>query len=456
MASSNDRTGPGGEDSRGPGYFGVAVAGCGTVGASTCTLLTRDAKLLTERLNQPLELKYIIDVDFTAARAAKLPEELFCDELQTALDDPEVQVVAELVGGLTVAKEIVTRSLQAGKHVVTANKALLAHHGPELYAIARENGVSIAFEASCGGGIPIVRALIDGLVANRFDAIYGIVNGTCNFILTEMMTEGLPYDEVLAQAQRDGLAEADPSFDVQGVDSAHKLTILASLAYGVRVDFDRIAVEGIDRLQLLDLSYGQELGYVIKLLAIATRQGDGLSLRVRPAFIWHTHPLAWVSGPFNAVSVYGHATGHTMYYGRGAGGAPTASAVVADIVSIALDEYPAAFERMGLWPDQTPAAHQLPPDEIESRFYLRAMVEDRPGVLAQIAEILAESNTSISSVLQHEPPQEHSDSVPVVITTYRSRQGRMFEAIDRINALDSVHQPCVCIPIVEEHPERFV
>ncbi len=436
--------------------FGVAVAGCGTVGAATCGILTRDAKLLAERLSRPLELKYVIDLDFTNARAAGLDEELFSDDLQTALDDPDVHVVAELVGGTTVAKEIVTRALRAGKHVVTANKALLAHHGPELYAIARENGVSVAFEASCGGGIPIVRALIDGLVANRFDALYGIVNGTCNFILTEMMAEGLPYDEVLAQAQRDGLAEADPSFDVQGVDSAHKLAILASLAYGVRVDFDQIAVEGIDQLQLLDLSYGQELGYVIKLLAIATRQGDGLSLRVRPAFIWHTHPLAWVSGPFNAISVYGHATGHTMYYGRGAGGAPTASAVVADIASIALDEYPAAFERMGLWPDRTSPARQLPPEEIESRFYLRAMVEDQPGVLAKIAEILAESHTSISSVLQHEPPQEHSDSVPVVITTYRSRQGRMFEAIDKINALDSVHQPCVCIPIVEEHPEQFV
>ncbi|MBT3201048.1 MAG: homoserine dehydrogenase, partial [Phycisphaerales bacterium] len=304
---------------------GVAIVGCGTVGGAAATLLTRDAKLISERCGSQIQLRYVIDVDFSVAEELGIDESLFCTDLDKALADDSVQVVAELVGGTTIAKTIIEKALNAGKHVVTANKALLAHHGTELWALARKNGVCIAFEGSCAGGIPIIQSLCGGLLGNRIDAIFGIVNGTCNYILSEMTTRGQSYSEALADAQADGLAEADPTLDVAGVDSAHKIAIMAALAFGRQIDFDAIPANGIDSLDTMEIRFGQELGYVVKLLAIAQRQSDGLSLRVRPAFISKEHPLAWVSGPFNAVSVYGHATGHTMYYGRGAGGLPTAS-----------------------------------------------------------------------------------------------------------------------------------
>jgi homoserine dehydrogenase len=433
---------------------GVAIVGCGTVGGATATLLTRDAPLLAERLGAGLELRHVVDVDFSHARELGLDEKLFREDLSEALADEQVGVVAELIGGTDVARKVTEQSLRAGKHVVTANKALLAHHGAELLALARECGVCIGFEASCGGGIPIVRALTDGLIANRIDALFGIVNGTCNYILTEMTQQGAAYADALAQAQAGGLAEADPTLDVSGVDSAHKLAILAALAFARKMDFDAIPVEGIDTLRALDVGYGQELGYVIKLLAIAQRRSDGLSLRVRPAFISREHPLAWVSGPFNAVSVYGHATGHTMYYGRGAGDMPTGSAVVSDIAAIAMGTTARQFERLALWPDQAAPADQLPAEAIRSRYYLRMMAEDRPGVLAQIADILGRHDISIRSVLQHEPPAAAADEgVPVVITTHTAVEGGLRKAIAEVDALDVIKADTVCIGIVDEHPE---
>ncbi len=349
------------------GQYGIAIIGCGTVGGAAAALLEEDREELSHKTGLPIRLKYIVDVDYTYAESLGLSSELFEKKLDRVLDDNEVKVVAELVGGTTTAREIVERCLEAKKHVVTANKALLAHHGPELFARARKNGVTLAFEASCGGGIPIVRALYDGLTANRIDALYGIVNGTCNFILTEMIQKGVSYSEALSDAQRTGLAEADPTLDVSGIDSAHKLTILASLAFQKRVSLEDIPVEGIDSLELSDVVFGRELGYIVKLLAVAQRTEGGISLRVRPAFIGTDHPLAWISGPFNAVSVYGHAVGHTMYYGRGAGGRPTASAVVADILSVALGSVPAAFTSLPIWPDQTQQTSPLPPDDIARR-----------------------------------------------------------------------------------------
>ncbi len=433
---------------------GVAIVGCGTVGGAAATLLTRDADLLARRVGPRVELRYVVDVNLDRARELGLDESLLTDDLDAALGDDAVGVIVELVGGTTVARDITRRAIEAGKSVVTANKALLAHHGEELFALARSRGVSLSFEASCAGGIPVVRALCEGLIANRVDAIYGIVNGTCNYILTAMMQHGQTYADALAAAQADGLAEADPTLDVNGTDSAHKLAILAALAFGAKIDFDAIGVEGIDRLQLRDLTYGRELGYVVKLLAIAVRQDDGLSLRVCPAFISLEHPLAWVSGPFNAVSVYGHATGHTMYYGRGAGGMPTASAVVSDIVSVATGSAAAAFERLNLLPDRHTAGMQLPADAAVSRHYLRVMCEDQPGVLARIAAILGTHGISISSVLQHEPPKDNpNEGVPVVITTYRARCGDVRAALAEVDALDVVKADTVCIPIVEEYPE---
>ncbi len=431
---------------------GVAIVGCGTVGGEAARMLTEDAELVSDRCGTSIELRYIVDVDFSTAEELGMNPDLFCKDLDRILADDSVQIVAELVGGTTIAKTIIERALNAGKHVVTANKALLAHHGVELWALARKNNVCIAFEGSCAGGIPIVGALCGGLLGNRIDAIFGIVNGTCNYILSEMTTRGQSYAEALTQAQADGLAEADPTLDVAGIDSAHKIAILAALAFGRQVDFDAIPTSGIDSLDTMDIRFGQELGYVVKLLAIAQQQEDGLSLRVRPAFISKEHPLAWVSGPFNAVSVYGHATGHTMYYGRGAGGLPTASAVVADIASIALGSAQKLSETLGIWPDQAPVANQLAIEAVRSRYYLRVMADDQPGVLAKVAEFLAEYDISICSVLQHESPQADA-GVPVIITTYEATEGDVLEALRKIDAMDAIKSKTTCIGIVDEHEE---
>jgi homoserine dehydrogenase len=434
--------------------MGIAMVGCGTVGCAAGTLLTRDAGILASRGGLDLQLRHIVDVDFTAARKAGLSEELFQPDLEKALADGLVAAVVELVGGTGVAKAIIERSIRAGKHVVTANKALLAHHGAELCALARRQGVCIAFEASCAGGVPIIRALTGGLLANRIDALYGIVNGTCNYILTAMMQRGQSYADALSAAQKRGLAEADPALDVKGIDSAHKLAILASLAFGERIDFGAISVTGIDSLQLCDVRYGQELGYTIKLLAIAARQGDALSLKVSPAFIHTGHPLAWVSGSFNAISVYGHTTGHTMYYGRGAGGMPTASAVVADLMSVAMGTAQIEFANLRLWPDRSARAVQLPITDARSQFYIRVMCDDHPGVLARIATILANHGISLLSVLQHEPPAGiKANLVPVIIATHEAKYADVAAALAEVDALEAVEAPCVCIPIVDEHPE---
>ena len=436
--------------------LGVAIVGCGTVGGAVATILTRDRAILGARLGLRMELRHVVDVDFATARELGLDESLFCDDLDKALGDPSVDAVVELIGGTTTAKDIIARALNAGKHVVTANKALLAHHGTELCALARERGLSVSFEASCAGGVPVIRAICDGLIANRIDAIYGIVNGTCNYILTEMTRHGRSYADALAEAQGAGLAEADPALDVNGTDSAHKLAIMAALAFGQQVDLGEIPVEGIDALEACDVSYGQELGYVVKLLAIAHRQSDGVSLRVRPAFIPQDHPLAWIAGPFNAVSVYGHATGHTMYYGRGAGGMPTASAVVADLASLASGTAQNLFAQLAIWPDLNAPAIQLPVDDVESRYYIRVAARDEPGVFAQIATVLGRHDISICSALQHEPADALAGAgVPVVITTHIAREGNVRNAIAEIDALGTIKAKTVCIDMVDEHPEQI-
>jgi homoserine dehydrogenase len=437
--------------------IGIAIVGCGTVGGAVAVMLTRDKELLEERTGLSLRLKYIVDQKFDHALRLGMDKSLFQKNLDTALKDPEVSVVAELVGGTTIAKTIIEKALAAGKHVVTANKALVAHAGPELMALARKNEVTLSFEASCGGGIPIIRALYDGLLANRIDALYGIVNGTCNYILTQMIQKGRSYKEALLEAQRDGLAEADPTLDVSGMDSAHKITILASLAFGKKVDLAAVPVTGIDTLQTLDVEYGNQLGYVVKLLAVATRLDGGLCLRVRPVFISREHPLAWVSGPFNAVSVYGHATGHTMYYGRGAGGNPTASAVCADMISAALGTHKAVFDNLRIWADKAPKAKQVPTDEIVSRFYLRFMVNDTVGVLAKLAAALGKHSISIASVLQKEMPENTSkDAIaPVVIITHKAKEKNVKKALAVIRSLDVVLEEPVCIHIMDEHGENF-
>ncbi len=435
----------------------IAIVGCGTVGTATAKLLT-DGSALNSRTNVELALRYLVDIDFTAARKSGLDPSLFCESFDQVIQEQSVDVVVELIGGLSVAKEIILKALRSGIHVVTANKALMADSGIELMREARAHNVTISFEASCAGGIPIIRSLTHGLIANNISALFGILNGTCNYILTAMSLWGKSYVEALAEAQTAGYAEADPTLDVSGHDTAHKLAILASLAFGRQIDLQNIPIAGIDTLQEVDVAYGQELGYVVKLLAIAKRQRkggrEGVSLCVRPAFITKEHPLAWVAGPFNAVSVYGDCTGHTMYYGRGAGGPATSSAIVADLYSIATGICQANFEHFR-WADTAEKAFQLPIEEIESRYYLRVMAEDRPGVLARIASRLGNNDISILSVLQKEPP-EGSDAgagVPIVITTHRAREGGMRKALDEIDALEVVKGPCVCIEIVDEHVE---
>ncbi len=441
--------------------IGVAIVGCGTVGGAAASILTdADKDIIRSRSTARVELRSIVDIDFTHARAAGLDERLFSEDLDGVLRDPEIQAVVELIGGTTVAKDVVLRALKAGKHVVTANKALMAASGVELLALARTHGVTVSFEASCAGGIPIILSLTQGLIANGISALYGILNGTCNFILTEMTQAGSSYEEALRQAREAGYAEADPYLDVSGHDSAHKLTILASLAFSRQIDIHKIPVTGIDALQEIDVAYGQELGYVIKLLAIARKQtgGDepGLSLHVRPAFIPQDHPLAWVSGPFNAVSVYGDATGHTMYYGRGAGGSPTASAIVSDLYAIATGNAASSFDSF-LWPDRAARARQLTAAAITGRYYLRIMAEDQPGVLAQIASKLGDNHISILSVLQKEAPEGSPQDmgVPVVITTHRANEGGLLRALTAIDRLPVVKQPSVCIEIVDEHLEQI-
>ena len=431
---------------------GIALVGCGTVGSHVARLLLDDADLIADRSGLRLQLRHVVDIDFTAARAVGVDESICCGDLGRALADEGTDIVVELVGGETFAKDVIAKSLAAGKSVVTANKALLAACGPELFAIARSNGACIGFGASCIGGVPVIGSILNGLLANKIDAMFGIVNGTCNFILTSMSTHGSDYATVLAQAQADGLAEADPTLDVSGADSAHKLTILASLAFGRRVELDSIYTEGIDTVDVADIRYGAELGYTAKLLAIAVSQGEAISLRVHPAFVRREHPLSGVGGPFNAVCVYGHAVGHTMFYGRGAGGSATASAVLADIIDVATGNAQRRFDTLGIWPDIAPPADVLPMEKVRGRYYLRVMCEDFPGVLAKIAEALGRNNISIASMIQHEPASDAA-GVPLILTTHEAVEGDVRSALDEIDALDVVIQPTVTIRIVAEHEE---
>jgi homoserine dehydrogenase len=434
---------------------GIAIIGCGTVGSAVAKLLQDEQSFLQTKCTPKLSLRSIVDVDFTKAEQAGLDKSLFESDYNKVIKDENIQIIVELVGGTTAAKQVIEKALKAHKHVVTANKALLAHHGNDLLALARKNGVCIYFEASCAGGIPIIRALYDGLIANRIDALFGIVNGTCNYILSSMTGEGKSYQQALKEAQVKGFAEADPTLDVNGEDSAHKLAILAALAFSQKINYDSIQREGIDSLQLCDVAYGQELGYVIKLLAIAKREQDGITLSVKPAFISKAHPLAWVGGPFNAISVYSHKTGHTMYYGRGAGAEPTASAVVADIIDVALGTALQKFNSLKIWPDLHSMTTPLPIKECNSRFYIRVMALDKPGVLAKIAAVLGKYNISINSVLQKEVSSsvQNQKGVPVVITTHNAPESNVIKALKETDALEVITDKSVCIRIINEHEE---
>jgi homoserine dehydrogenase len=428
---------------------GVALIGCGTVGSGVARLLLEQPRRLADRAGRPLVLKRIVVRDPAKPRGVELPRELLTTDVRLVLRDPEVQVGVELIGGLEPAREIILSLLAAGKDVVTANKAVLARYGTEVFQAAHRLGRTVAFEASVGGGIPIIAALAQGLTANQITALKAILNGTSNFILTEMTEQGRSYGEALAEAQRRGYAEADPTLDVDGRDAAQKLALLARLAFGIHVPPEAIERRGIDRLQQADLRFAGELGYVIKLLAEAWLDEGQLALHVEPTLLRRLDPLAQVRGAYNAIHLVGDAVGDTLYYGRGAGQMPTASAVVADLIDLAVGRAQLTFRSLRLWAAD-PTVTLRSPASIRSRCYLRINVEDRPGVLAEVAGILGRHDISIASVIQKEALEEHNGvAVPVVIMTHPANLGQFRQAVALIDRLPCVVAPSVHFPVAE-------
>ena len=427
----------------------VGLAGFGTVGSGVAKLIIEDGDSIAAKTGLRLELACVVDIDTTSERPVKLPEGILTDDLNKLLDDDYIRIGVEMIGGTDVAKQVQLRMLAAGKDVVTANKALLAEHGNELYRAARQNGRCIAFEASCAGGMPIVSAIRTGLTANNINSMYGIVNGTCNYILSNMTSRNQDFAEALAEAQKKGYAETDPTLDISGGDSAHKLAILASIAFGHEISLDDIFVEGIEGISTEDIRYGGEMGYCLKLLAIGQKDEQGrISLRVHPSFIARDCSLARVGGPFNAVSIFGSAVGEVMFYGRGAGMMPTASAVVADIIDVALGNSGTTFAHLNLRPrSQTvPLIEKM--DNLVSRSYIRIMCKDRPGVVAKWSKVLADHEVSISGAIQHEDTGP-DNTVPVVIATHPARQEDISAALDDMRKLDVIGGEPVCIRIVD-------
>ncbi|MAX23245.1 MAG: homoserine dehydrogenase [Phycisphaeraceae bacterium] len=425
----------------------IGMIGLGTVGSGVAKLLKANAQQYALRTGTTLELVGVLVRDTEKAMMTGLVDQAILTNDPDAFFAQEMDVVLEVAGGVEVAGNFVRRAIEKKCHVVTANKALLAAQGPELYTLAKQNQVSIAFEASCGGGIPIITALSFGLMSNRIDALYGILNGTCNYILTEMVQKGKTYADALAEAKELGYAEADETLDVSGADAAQKLVVLSSLAFDVKVTEDQIALKGIDTLDLSDVNFGSEMGYEIKLLAMAQQTDAGLSLRTMPCFINKETQLAQVDSSFNALSVYGSATGHTFYYGRGAGELPTASAVVSDLLNIVSGWYPKAFEQMNIWPVTHPDVQLADPAELIGRFYLRVDVQDVPGVMAKLTSALGNAGISINAVMQHETEDEQT--APVVILTHEAKQGDVQTALAEIAALpDTVGTP-VILPVVD-------
>ncbi|HEX5271375.1 MAG TPA: homoserine dehydrogenase [Gemmataceae bacterium] len=430
--------------------LGIALVGCGTVGSGVARLLLERPERLASRAGRPLALRHVVVRDPDKARGVALPPGLVSTDLRSALADPSVGVVVELAGGTGWAKQAVLDSLAAGKHVVTANKALLARHGPEVFDAARRAGRAIAFEASVAGGIPIIAALSQSLAANQVTAIQGILNGTCNFILTGMSEHGKSYAEALAEAQARGYAEADPTLDVDGSDAAHKLAILAHIAFGVSVPVEAIDRHGIAGMHDTDIRYARELGYTIKLLAEAWLDGRELALHVSPVLLRHETPLAQVRGAYNAINVVGDAVGDTLYYGQGAGQMPTASAVVADVIDLAVGRAQRTFQTQRLWSGESSGVVLRPATAVRSRFYLRVVVADQPGVLADIAHELAKHRISISSVIQHEALEEHEgQAVPLVIMTHAALTGEFRAAVGAIDALPTAAAPSVYYPVAD-------
>ena len=416
----------------------VGLLGIGTVGGGTYTVLKRNAEEISRRAGRPINITMVADRNLDLAKQVTGGAFRITDDAFAVVNDPEVDIVVELIGGYGVAKELVLKALQNGKHVVTANKALLAVHGTEIFTVAQQKGVMVAFEAAVAGGIPIIKAVREGLAANRIEWIAGIINGTTNFILSEMRDKGLSFDTVLKEAQRLGYAEADPTFDIEGVDAAHKITILSALAFGIPVQFDKAHVEGISRLDATDIKYAEQLGYRIKLLGITKRTAEGVELRVHPTLIPAKRLIANVEGAMNAVLVQADAVGATLYYGKGAGAEPTASAVIADLVDVTRMHTADPQNRvphLAFQPNRLADLKILPMDEVQTSYYLRMRVQDKPGVLADITRILADEQISIDAVIQKEPG-EGEEQADLIMLTHQTREKRINSAIAKIENLN--------------------
>lgn len=429
----------------------VGLLGIGVVGTGTFNVLRRNQSEIERRAGRGIEITMVADLDVARARASVGPDITVVSDARAVIANPDIDIVIELIGGYGIAKTLVLEAIAAGKHVVTANKALLAVHGTEIFAAASARGVMVAFEAAVAGGIPIIKALREGLTANRIDWIAGIINGTTNFILSEMRSKGLDFDVVLKEAQRLGYAEADPTFDIEGVDAAHKATIMSAIAFGIPVQFDKAYVEGITKLSSQDIKYAEQLGYRIKLLGIAKRRPEGIELRVHPSLVPSKRLIANVEGAMNAVMVQADAVGTTLYYGKGAGSEPTASAVIADLVDITRLHTADAAQRvphLAFQPDAMSDLPILPMADVVTSYYLRLRVADQTGVLAKVTGILADADISIDAVLQREADEvcgADANQTDLIILSHDCAEARMDVALARMQALATVLQPIVRI-----------
>jgi homoserine dehydrogenase len=430
----------------------IGLIGCGTVGTGVARILLDQQEMVSKRVGTPLHLKYVADLDTQTDRGVTFQPGVFINDAWKIINDPQIDIVIEMVGGETFAKELILKAIEAGKHVVTANKALLAKHGNEIVAAAEANNVDLAFEASVGGCMPIIKALREALVANEISAMTGILNGTCNYILSKITETHIPFETALAEAQAKGYAEADPTLDVEGLDAAHKLAILTALAYGMRINFNDIYIEGISAITPMDIEYAEEFGYRIKLLAISKRLGDSVEARVHPTMIPLDNILSNVSGTLNAITVSGSAVGDLFLSGHGAGMMPTASAVVGDIVDLARNlrcKTAGRVPLMAFQRDRITPLPVLPVTEIVTCYYFRFSALDKPGVLSKISGILGAHGISIKTV--HQKGRKTNGSVPIVMMTHQAKEADVRSAFDEIGALDVVAGRPVLIRIEDEN-----
>jgi homoserine dehydrogenase len=432
----------------------IGLLGCGTVGTGVAKMLLESGDLIAARVGAKLILRHVADIDIERERGVQFPDGVLTTDAHRVVDDPAVDIVIEMIGGDAIARDLVLRAIENGKHVVTANKALLAAHGRELFPAAAEKGVDLAFEASVGGCMPIIKTIRESLVGNRIQSMIGILNGTCNYILSEITDEGGTFAEVLAEAQEEGFAEADPALDVEGFDTAHKIAILTALAYGTEVDLDSVYVEGISSITPMDIAYAGQFGYRIKLLAIGKDRGDAVEARVHPTMIPFDNILSNVNGTLNAIMISGDAVGDTLLYGHGAGMMPTASAVISDTVDIARNILSGAAARMPMRSFQAGSIREipiLPMDRIRTHYYFRVSALDRPGVLSTISGILGNYGISIKSV--HQKGRKTNGAVPIVMLTHRALEADVKKALAEIDALDVVGAPTMLIRIEDDNPD---